>query len=393
MPVGLPSNMSKDNNEWVIDFTGARTVWDPPHSNIGTGIVVAHTDTGLTDHPELSANFARSKAKNFHHRYKYEKYYKNIPEGHTAINRDTSPFFFSHGTSTGSVLASTRGNNVTTNPLASDQEAHEAPGAYVSGVAPGAIVHSMLVADSVMMDYTSTRALIAAIHHCIKLQRQDPAVDVAIMSTSLGYSPWMVKDSAENAMSRALRAARDNGIVVCAAAGQFADMVKSVDPIFPAQSPYTICCAACDESKTPLSKGFYGPMVDITAPGINIWHAKTIKLSRFGNVDFKVWGDGEGTSYATAVTAGACALWQARWGRDVLISTFSSSANPGLLTDAFRWCLTQSATTPQGWDITKRGAGILDIEKLVTNQRLPTIAEATAMRDATIAKFNALQND
>jgi thermitase len=93
----------------------------------------------------------------------------------------------------------------------------------------------------------------------------------------------------------------------------------------------------------------------------------------------------EGTSYATAITAGACAIWQAHHGRQNLINTYGA---PFML-HLFRWAVKNSCdqTTPQmtaagtSWDSARRGYGILNAEQLL-NLSLPADTQAliTAMR-------------
>ena len=85
--------------------------------------------------------------------------------------------------------------------------------------------------------------------------------------------------------------------------------------------------------------GHYGPEVDITAPGLYIWRAVSTKAVN-GVRAYKV-APSEGTSYATALVAGACALWQAHHGRTNLIATYGRS----LIFDLFRWALFTSCDT------------------------------------------------
>lgn len=379
MAVGLPPGITRANHEWIIDFTGARNVWQSPDwpNTKGAGIVIAHPDTGLTHHPELTSNFDRDPAlaKNFYHKRKLEKLFRNIEP----INLDNASehvfCHFSHGTSTGSVLASAPGNATNTAPNPTDSFAPKTDNAYVSGIAPDATVISMQVTESVLLDTVSMQSLIDAIYHSIGCQKRIPVVDVAVMSISLGNQPCLMWRKHERALSVALKAAKDHGIVVCCAAGQAVELPLGIvlNPTLPGLSAHTICVAACDENLNVLNTGFYGESVDITAPGIHTWHAKTVRDDpdvHASQRSFEVWNDGKGTSYATAVVAGACALWQARHGRDFLIGHYAGRA---LLTDAFRLCLTLSATTPTGWDTALHGDGVLDIEALL-QLPLPTKA-------------------
>jgi thermitase len=384
MSAGLPPNITAANQEWIIDFCNARTAWN---STMGAGIVIAHPDTGVTAHPELSNNFQKSKGKNFYHSRKWGS--NRRPKTDIEDKAKSSvPYFFSHGTSTGSVLSSTRGNLTTTNPTPGDTFPEKTPQAYVSGVAPEATVIPFLITESVLLFNSAVLALVNTIDHCIGLNHSDhpEPVDVAVMSISLGYPLALPGLAYQYALVNALKRARAHGLVVCAAAGQSGDheLPVGLSPIYPGSSIYTICCAACDENMNELSSGFYGSEVDITAPGINTWHAKATKPTTDTGpaTGFEVWNSGAGTSYSTAVVAGACALWQAHHGRNFLIGRYSR----GLLTDAFRHCLKASATVPSGWPSNRRGAGVLDIDALL-NLTLPAKSTIEAESQALEALF------
>jgi thermitase len=71
---------------------------------------------------------------------------------------------------------------------------------------------------------------------------------------------------------------------------------------------------------------------------------------------------GSGTSYATAVVAGACALWLAYHGRKRLIKKYDA----GRLTSVFREILvTRGFEKPPGWETNQYGAGILRADRLL----------------------------
>jgi thermitase len=137
--------------------------------------------------------------------------------------------------------------------------------------------------------------------------------------------------------------------------------------VYPGNDPNVICAAACDIEDNELDFGFYGEEVDITAPGVNLWVAETSPSP--------VVGRSHGSSYATAIIAGACALWQAHHGRDRLVADYTKR----LLFPLFKHCLQESAFVPAtGWDKKRRGAGILDVEHLL-NFKLPKKADVQAL--------------
>lgn len=141
-------------------------------------------------------------------------------------------------------------------------------------------------------------------------------------------------------------------------------------PAYPGSDLNTICCAGCDYLGNRMHDGFYGAEVDITAPAANTYSAKAARNDQ-GDIDYYVQRSA-GTSYATAITAGACALWQAHHGRAALIAKFGRP----LILHAFRWALRESAArqTVTGaqvpWDSARRGFGMLDAAALL-RQALP----------------------
>lgn len=139
-------------------------------------------------------------------------------------------------------------------------------------------------------------------------------------------------------------------------------------PMSPGNYIDTICCAACDYQGNRMHDGMYGREVDITAPGAETYSAKSV-LNDQGKIEYVVQRS-SGTSYATAITAGACAVWQAHHGRQNLINRFGRP----LIAYAFRWALANSAAqqtvtgaqTP--WDGARRGYGMLDAAALLQVQ-------------------------
>lgn len=151
-------------------------------------------------------------------------------------------------------------------------------------------------------------------------------------------------------------------------------------PTYPGTSPYSICCAACDVHGNEMIDGFYGPEVDISVPGARVYCART-KLNTAKTQEIYATEVSSGTSFSTAITAGACALWQAHHGRQNLLNTFG----PDLMLPLFRWCLKKTAVTqtvaghPLSWDTDLRGYGMLDAAALL-QRTLP--ANAAALIDA-----------
>ena len=379
MTTGLPADLSDSNYEWVLDFSNFRSAWS---QTLGAGVTIAHPDSGWTMHPELVApTYVRTPglSRNFYEPTVYSRLAR-MPQGGYPIAYqpiDPSPPLLAdmigkdtfnglhataHGTTTAGVIVSPKGHP--DGPRLGDDTASSVtePRAFVSGAAPHSTVIPFRVADNPLLMDTDDAALTKCIYFCIGL-RTRLSTDVGVMSISLGG----FRTGTEKKIKDALTEARRAGIVVIAAAGQHLLNYSWMGqdqwyPMFPGSSPDTICAAGCNFRQEPLQAAFYGEEVDITAPAVKVWVPRS---SRDGQVEQHRIEQSDGTSYATALTAAACALWQSHHGRDTLITHFGRHR---MLT-LFRYCLQKSADRPAGWDDVlrgKRGAGILDVAKLLT---------------------------
>jgi len=291
---------------------------------LGEGIVIGHPDTGYTDHPELdSARVLKTRGRDF-------------DEG-KADPRDTlKGQSGGHGTSTGSVLMSGTAAGV------------------VSGVAPLAKLVPLRVTSHVVL--LSFSKLAEAIRYAADDGQH-------VISISLG-GPL-----GSRFLTRAVQYAISRGVIVVAAAGNVWPFV-----VYPAQLTEVIAVAACNCQQKPWSSTASGAAVDITAPGESVWRA----LARS---DKFTTGRSSGTSYATAITAGAAALWLSHHGRDDLIQRFGLSG----LAAVFKELLIEHAfDRPTNWDTANLGPGILNVEKLLQAE-LPKSVAAGGIRTLKVA--------
>lgn len=170
------------------------------------------------------------------------------------------------------------------------------------------------------------------------------------------------------------------GVIICAAAGQAFNTCGMKGPVFPGNSSHTICVAGCYDDINGYKKpeeGFYGTEVDITTPGWDLTVARSLSM-RPGLPKYVIDNKATGTSFSTALTAGACALWLAYHNQEWLIKKYG---RPFLL-DVFRYCLENSCIKPSGWDTNNRGMGILDVKALLECP-LPSVSTAE-----TVARRN-----
>jgi serine protease len=156
----------------------------------------------------------------------------------------------------------------------------------------------------------------------------------------------------------ALRRAVENNLIVLAAAG---NCVREV--VFPARYEDCIAVAGVNSMDEPWQGTCCGPDVAISAPGENVYRASVKRDDATGAIAFSV-GQGQGTSFAVALTAGVAALWLAHHGRDKLIAFAKSKGET--LQATFRRLLRATARRPGlNWDATAMGAGIVDTNALL----------------------------
>lgn len=306
--------------EWSTKAVGA-DVARTQFGVTGAGVRVAHPDTGYTLHPQIAGPRLR------------------IADGYDFVDDLPDPRdpltgkFPGHGTATGSVIFS-----------GAAPELH--------GIAPGAELVPMRVSGSVI--HFNFSNLIQALYRA-----RDRGCHV--VSMSLG-GPW-----AGRSLSRAVDALVAEGLILFGAAGNNTKMV-----IFPALLDNVIAVAASNADTRPWSGSASGAAVDITAPGESVWRAYTFKKN--GAVHFDTQRS-SGTSYATATTAGVCALWLQRHGAAALRTRYG-----GRLASVFAELIKAHCRLVPGWNTRRYGPGILDAPGLL-GATLPAFG-AAAVRGA-----------
>jgi serine protease len=328
---------------WSLESTRTQRAWtlEPPigGKRMGSGILVAHPDTGYTRHPEIYAAQPHPQRLRADLGYDFESQKKDALDPLNGSN--------AHGTATASVIMSDAGGGER----------------FVCGVAPSAELVPLRVSSKVV--HFSFRNVALAIHHAI-------AIKADIISMSLGgpCSSRALQDAVDLAISK--------GIVVLAAAGNIWPWV-----VYPAKFPSVIAVAASNCKDQPWGGSARGKAVDICAPGESVWRA----WAKFAgqNWDYRV-DPSSGTSYAVATVAGACALWLAYHGWPRIQQAAGNRSNVGKL---FRQCLKASAKTPYGWDRKNYGTGILDSMALLQSPLAPPVG-AKAIRAAVASTTDPL---
>jgi serine protease len=208
----------------------------------------------------------------------------------------------------------------------------------VTGSAPEAVLMPIRAVTSVV---EITQVTVAA--------AIDWAVDHAapVITMSLGGLPSM-------SLHRALRRAVAADVIVLAAAG---NCVRTV--VWPARYDECVAVAGTDARDHMWEGSCRGSAVDVAAPAQNVYRA-TVPA---GGPPGAAIGQGQGTSFAVALTAGVAALWLAHHGRDTIVR--EAHARGETVHALFVRLLRATARRPDGWDGSDLGAGVVDARGLL----------------------------
>lgn len=306
--------------EWSIKACNIPDAWAFSAASgaipYGSGITVAHPDTGYLDHWDFSDPRVLIKSG------------RDFFSGSSDPKDQLGGSNFSHGLSTGSVIMSNIGPR--------------SKPAFVSGAAPEAMLVPLRVSDSVI--HISYANLCKALNYAAEKQWD-------VCSMSLGGP----RDS--RALKRALEHAAGQGMVLVAASGNYYPWV-----VYPARYDETVACCATNVNDDVWKHASSGAAVDVAAPGESVWRAAV------DNNDNQIVAPSDGTSYATATVAGIAALWLAHHGSSNLRTRFPGNQLPAVFKDL----LMKTSRRPSGWNPKKHGAGIADALQLLKAPLSPT---------------------
>jgi hypothetical protein len=295
---------------WALDVMRVPRAWQFSETagrpSRGEGVIIAQPDTGVTTHAEL-ADVLRVPSFDV---------LDNDSDPTDPMTELGNP---GHGTGTASVVVS-------------------GPALVVLGSAPRAR-HMPIRAIASVVRITQV-SVAQAIDWAV-------ANGAQVITMSLGGIPSFSLD-------RALRRAVAADVIVLAAAG---NCVRTV--VWPARYDDCIAVAGTDSVDAPWIGTCRGASVDIAAPGQNVYRAQVSPGSPTGNAV----GQGQGTSFAVALTAGVAALWLAHHGRDTVLA--AAHARGETLQRMFLRLVTATARRPAGWDASQFGAGVVDAHALL----------------------------
>ncbi|HEX8350746.1 MAG TPA: S8/S53 family peptidase, partial [Hymenobacter sp.] len=283
---------------------------------------LAQLDTGYTSHSKVREGY-------------------NLNIDYDAIDRDEDardPLnaglgkFPGHGTRTGSLLIGTEDSDVIADHEGNSGLLH---GLNLGGFAARVRLAPFRVAQSVIL-LGRVKEVARAVQHALDYGFQ-------VLTMSMGTLGNAV-------LADLARTVYDRGVIWACAAGNEVRFV-----VAPGKYPGVVCVAASNPADAPWSGSCRGAEVDITAPGESVY----VPVLTEGNLEDMRYGNG--TSYATPHVAAAM-LWLAKNEREIGLKY----TRPWHRVEAFRLSLQRSArrvpTLPTG----QFGAGILDVEKLLT---------------------------
>lgn len=332
---------------WALDNIRCRDAWTVPPGSaaMGAGIVIGQPDTGFTDHPELGAN-ALDLTRDW-------DLLRDDDDAHDPLERRwwfplDSP---GHGTSTASVIVSREQLRVT-------------------GAAPRATLVPLRTVKSVVQVFDGDVA---------KAVDRAHRTGCHVISMSLGGVGFF------NGLQATIRRAVEDGVIVCAAAGNKVGFV-----VAPARFPECIAVAATNVQDRPWTGSSRGSEVDVAAPGESVWVAD-IRLNE-SPPRYDV-SRHSGTSFAVTLVAATAALWLARHDRDQLIVRYGRNRLQAAFLHLVR---TTGHRRPSGWDGDRYGVGIIDAQALLAAP-LPAadavtdaLAADTALVSDPLSKLNGL---
>lgn len=296
---------------WAIAKAKVREAWAhaaAQHRAVqGKGVLVFQPDTGVVpNHVEMPPNIdADPRSANF-----VEMQGRPVDPMQDGSNPG-------HGTGTASVVISSE------------------PGA-MSGSAPLATLVPIRCIESVAVFDQSPVA--QAVNHATEKGAH-------VITMSLG-------GILSSAIHAAVRKAVRNNVIVLAAAGNCVGEV-----VWPARYAEVIALGGVNEAFKPWRGSCSGPAVAFSAPAEFVLRADAHHISGALAVS-----GGQGTSFATALTAGVAAIWLAYHGRDELIAMLPPGRSLQWL---FRTMVAATAQVPAGFDSDNFGAGIVDALSLL----------------------------
>jgi hypothetical protein len=336
---GFAGLAAATETDWHLKAINAPTTWNilGGVENIQWRCKVGQIDTGYMRHPALGFNTTAGTWIDQLHSTNFFS-----PDANT--NRDVGPSngedsqsgpFWGHGTRIGATISGYA-------PAASG-------GAFYDG-APR-VPHTMVrISDTVLINDQQV-ALASAIRHLVDVAQVD------VINLSMGLVPRLLTKSVKAALNNAY----ESGVIFICAGGQY---VQSV--VAPACASRTIAVGGITIREQIWANSSRGAEIDWSAPAADMRRA----TRNTPNGTFVYGNQGDGTSYATALTTAAAALWLTH-NFDGIMQSYQRTWQR---VAAFKKIGRQFARKPKvTWGDDIAGKGILDMSAIL-QAPLPPIA-------------------
>jgi hypothetical protein len=261
-------------------------------------IRIAHLDTGISRHPCLVDGFVDGKS-----------FYDGGGNGVISWPDDGPlKYLVDHGTATASLIAGSHGPG---SSLRMSGMALLQPPTGMEAERGPAVVVPCQVSSSVALFQADVDRVAAAINWAVDN-------DCKVITISLGSEG--LKDSN---LEKAVRRAYDNGVILCAASGQIVPfMLWPASFALKTYGELCICCGPSTPEKTPWKLANWWSWADdyvtIAAPANHMPKATWQSGAPATYAPEKaILTQSEGSSYSTAYTAAAAALWYSKYWNDL----------------------------------------------------------------------------
>lgn len=357
------SRVSENDCRWQFEQleveAAQRIIQNEKAMQPGEGIKIAHIDTGIIPFPALHSDEAGTFGLIFPRGISQADTFNYVEPRLLPIDNNPKGLNFGHGTETASLLIGRL--NWTSGSHQSFQ-----------GLVPWAQLIPIKVTDSVIMIGNVATHGTADLKNMAAGIQKAMSLNASVLNVSLGA----VFDRG-GLIKRAVEEAIGQGAIVVAAAGQ--TLPINFLPL-PANLPGVVSVTASTEEQMPWNDAFSNKNISWAAPGVSVCHlgarlasdtnspkAPSSRISLDTRAGDRIVVDGvmkrsSGTSYSTAFTSGAAALWLQYHGHSALKMLYGPKNISRLfitLTQRF------AMETPPHWDVRRHGAGIINIRKLL----------------------------
>lgn len=285
---------------------------------------VGHIDTGFMPHPALgfaggvSPWLLTAECQNF---YNPDPNSGNVIGPNTGEDPCSGPFW-GHGTRIGATISG----------WTPDGDG----GAAFYGCAPK-VPHVVVRISNTVLINDQLPAFTQALNYLVNVAQVD------VVNLSMGVFPSYLSPAAKKAVNNAY----DKGVILICAGGQYVPPV-----VAPASYGRTIAVGGTTSKDQVWANASRGSQIDWSAPAADIRRATRDRA----NGPFAYSNNGDGTSYATALSSGVAALWLTH--RHAEIAT--KYGKTWQRVHAFKQIATATARRPAVWGERQYGSGILD---------------------------------